>query len=139
MGEVITIEQGGGGSLMKKLIEEVIVSAYDLDHVEGGIGLPEMDDGATIPLNGRQIVFTTDAYTAKPLFFPGSDIGRLAVYGTSNDIAVMGARPLALACWAVRRSARCAVATPDEPRWIAAAIEQALGRGYRATPPTPPD
>jgi hydrogenase expression/formation protein HypE len=97
MGEVITIEQGGGGSLMKKLIEEVIVSAYDLDHVEGGIGLPEMDDGATIPLNGRQIVFTTDAYTAKPLFFPGSDIGRLAVYGTSNDIAVMGARPLALA------------------------------------------
>ena len=97
MSGVITIEQGGGGSLMRKLIEEVIVSAYDLDHVEGGIGLPEMDDGATIPLNGRQIVFTTDAYTAKPLFFPGSDIGRLAVYGTSNDIAVMGAQPLALA------------------------------------------
>jgi hydrogenase expression/formation protein HypE len=97
MDGVITIEQGGGGSLMKKLIEEVIVSAYDLDHVEGGIGLPEMDDGATIPLNGRQIVFTTDAYTAKPLFFPGSDIGRLAVFGTSNDIAVMGARPVALA------------------------------------------
>ena len=97
MSGVITIEQGGGGSLMRKLIEEVIVSAYDLDHVEGGIGLPEMDDGATIPLDGRQIVFTTDAYTAKPLFFPGSDIGRLAVYGTSNDIAVMGAQPLALA------------------------------------------
>ena len=97
MGGVITIEQGGGGSLMRKLIEEVIVSAYDLDQVEGGVGLPEMDDGATIPINGRQIVFTTDAYTAKPLFFPGSDIGRLAVYGTSNDIAVMGAQPLALA------------------------------------------
>lgn len=97
MSGVITIEQGGGGSLMRKLIEEVIISAYDLDHVEGGIGLPEMDDGATIPLDGRQIVFTTDAYTAKPLFFPGSDIGRLAVYGTSNDIAVMGAQPLALA------------------------------------------
>ena len=97
MSGVITIEQGGGGSLMRKLIEEVIVSAYDLDQVEGGIGLPEMDDGATIPINGRQIVFTTDAYTAKPLFFPGSDIGRLAVYGTSNDIAVMGAQPLALA------------------------------------------
>jgi hydrogenase expression/formation protein HypE len=97
MSGVITIEQGGGGSLMRKLIEEVIVSAYDLDQVEGGVGLPEMDDGATIPINGRQIVFTTDAYTAKPLFFPGSDIGRLAVYGTSNDIAVMGAQPLALA------------------------------------------
>jgi len=97
MSGVITIEQGGGGSLMRKLIEEVIVSAYDLNHVEGGVGLPEMDDGATIPLNGRQIVFTTDAYTVKPLFFPGSDIGRLAIYGTSNDIAVMGAQPLALA------------------------------------------
>jgi hydrogenase expression/formation protein HypE len=97
MSDVITIEQGGGGSLMRKLIEDVIVSAYDLDQVEGGIGLTEMDDGATIPLNGRQIVFTTDAYTAKPLFFPGSDIGRLAVFGTSNDIAVMGAQPLALA------------------------------------------
>jgi hydrogenase expression/formation protein HypE len=97
MSEVIKLEHGGGGSLMKKLIEEVIVSAYMRNRVEGGIGLPEMDDGATIPLNGINIVFTTDAYTAKPFFFPGSDIGRLAICGTVNDIAVMGAKPVALA------------------------------------------
>jgi len=94
---VIKLEHGGGGSLMRKLIEGVIISAYRRNRVDGGIGLPEMDDGATIPLNGHNIVFTTDAYTTKPLFFPGSDVGRLAVCGTVNDLAVMGAAPLALA------------------------------------------
>jgi len=95
--EVIKREHGGGGRLMRELLEETIVSAYRLNRVGGGIGLPEMDDGATIPLNGHSIVFTTDAYTVKPLFFPGGDIGRLAVCGTVNDLAMMGAKPLALA------------------------------------------
>ena len=97
MKEVIKLEHGGGGRLMRELLEEVIVSAYRRNRVEGGIGLPEMDDGATIPLNGHNIVFTTDAYTVRPLFFPGGDIGSLAICGTVNDLAVMGAAPLALA------------------------------------------
>ncbi len=96
MNEVIKLEHGGGGSLMRRLLEDVIISAYRLNRVGGGVGLPEMDDGATIPINGRQIVFTTDTYTVKPLFFPGGDMGKLAVCGTVNDIAVMGATPLAL-------------------------------------------
>jgi len=97
MKEVIKLEHGGGGRLMRELLEGVIVSAYRRNRVEGGIGLPEMDDGATIPLNGHNIVFTTDAYTVRPLFFPGGDIGSLAICGTVNDLAVMGAAPLALA------------------------------------------
>lgn len=97
MKEVIKLEHGGGGRLMRQLIEETILPAYRLNRVEGGIGLPEMDDGATIPLDDRKIVFTTDAYTVKPLFFPGGDIGRLAICGTVNDLAMMGAKPIALA------------------------------------------
>ncbi|MEM3027178.1 MAG: hydrogenase expression/formation protein HypE [Candidatus Bathyarchaeia archaeon] len=94
---VIKLEHGGGGRLMRQLIEEIIVPKYRLNRVEGGIGLPEMDDGASIPLNGREIIFTTDAYTVKPPFFPGGDIGRLAVCGTVNDLAMMGAKPIAMA------------------------------------------
>lgn len=97
MKEVIKLEHGGGGRLMRELIEVVIIPAYKRNRVEGGIGLPEMDDGATIPLNGHNIVFSTDAYTVKPLFFPGGNIGRLAICGTINDLAVMGATPLSLA------------------------------------------
>lgn len=97
MDEVIKLEYGGGGRLMREVIEEIIVPAYRLNRVGDGVGLPELDDGATIPFNGQRIVFTTDAYTVKPLFFPGGDIGRLAVSGTVNDLAVMGATPMALA------------------------------------------
>ena len=97
MKKVIKLEHGGGGSLTRELLEEIIIPTYKRNRVEGGVGLPEMDDGASIPLDGRNIVFTTDAYTVKPLFFPGGDIGRLAICGTVNDLAVMGAAPIALA------------------------------------------
>ena len=96
MEELIKLEHGGGGRLMRQLIEEQIVPAYRRTRVEGGVGLPEMDDGATIPIGGANIVITTDVHTVKPLFFPGGDIGRLSVCGTVNDVAVMGAKPLAL-------------------------------------------
>jgi len=97
MGEYIKLEHGGGGSLMRKLIEEVIIPAYKNNTANGGIGLPGLDDGATIPLGGGNIVFTIDAHTVKPLFWPGGDIGKLSVCGTVNDVVMMGARPLALA------------------------------------------
>jgi len=94
---VITLEHGSGGRLMRELLEQVILPAYELNRAPGGTGLPEMDDGAFIPLGDFKLVFTTDAYTVKPIFFPGGDIGRLAACGTVNDLAMMGARPLALA------------------------------------------
>lgn len=97
----ITITHGAGGELMYELIKERILKVIKKDNV-GGIGLKELDDGATIPLDeaaeGRfqSLVLTTDSHVVKPIFFPGGDIGRLAVSGTINDLAVMGARPLAL-------------------------------------------
>ena len=94
--KIITLEHGGGGLLMRELLDDVIVPAYRKNKVEGGVGLPEMDDGASIPLGGRHLVVSTDAYTVKPLFFPGGDIGRLAVCGTVNDVTMMGATPIAL-------------------------------------------
>lgn len=82
---------------MRKLLEEIIIPTYSLSRVEGGVGLPEMDDGATIPLDEHTLAVTMDAYTVKPIFFPGGDIGRLAACGTVNDLAAMGAKPLAFA------------------------------------------
>lgn len=82
---------------MRKLIEEIIIPSYKNNSAVGGIGLPELDDGATIPLGGGNIVFTIDAHTVKPLFWPGGNIGKLSVCGTVNDVVMMGARPLALA------------------------------------------
>ncbi len=60
--------------------------------------LSTLDDSAIIDIDGQKIAFTTDTYVVKPLFFPGGDIGKLAVCGTVNDIAVMGARPLWISC-----------------------------------------
>ena len=93
----LKLEHGGGGSLTRELLEEVIVPSYTLNRLEKGIGLLEMDDGATIPLDDKNIVVTTDATTVKPLFFPGGDLGRLAICGAVNDLSMMGARPIALA------------------------------------------
>ncbi|AAL80728.1 hydrogenase expression/formation protein [Pyrococcus furiosus DSM 3638] len=81
---------------MEELIREVILKNLTLNSA-GGIGLEELDDGATIPLGDKHLVFTIDGHTVKPIFFPGGDIGRLAVSGTVNDLAVMGAQPLAIA------------------------------------------
>ena len=75
---VITLEHGGGGRLMRELIEELIIPTYRLNRAPGGIGLPEMDDGASIKVGAVNIVLTTDAYTFSPIFFPGGDMGRLA-------------------------------------------------------------
>jgi hydrogenase expression/formation protein HypE len=95
---LLKLEHGGGGSLSRELLEKVIVPSYTLNHLGKGIGLPEMDDGATIPLgDGTNIVVTIDATTVKPLFFPGGDLGRLSICGAVNDLSMMGAKPLALA------------------------------------------
>lgn len=93
----LKIEHGGGGSLTRELLDEVIIPSYALSHLKNGIGLHEMDDGATIPLGDKNIVVTTDATTVKPLFFPGGDLGRLAICGAVNDLSMMGAKPIALA------------------------------------------
>jgi len=92
----ITPMHGAGGEMMEKLLRERILVHFKDCHA-GRIGLTELDDGATIDLPGEgETVITTDSHVVKPIFFPGGDIGRLAAAGTLNDLAVMGARPLAL-------------------------------------------
>jgi hydrogenase expression/formation protein HypE len=96
----ITLKYGAGGGAMRALIEQVFATGFGA--VPGGIGLAEMDDGAAIPIGDRWLVITTDSHVVQPVFFPGGDIGRLAVCGTVNDLAMMGAtEPLALTCAAI--------------------------------------
>jgi len=92
----IGMSHGAGGEVMGKLISETILNNISKKTVNNGIGLDALDDGATIPLGDYEIVVTTDGHTINPLFFPGGDIGRISAAGTINDVAVMGAKPLAI-------------------------------------------
>jgi len=96
----INMSHGAGGRAMRTLIEDVFVAAFDNEL------LGALEDQAVIPLttlagHGDRLAFTTDTYVVDPLFFPGGDIGTLAVAGTVNDLAMSGARPLFLSCGVV--------------------------------------
>ncbi|MDI6702790.1 hydrogenase expression/formation protein HypE [Methanothermobacter wolfeii] len=93
----IGMSHGAGGELMQDLISDIILSNIRNTRINGGVGLEDLDDGASIPLGEYEIVISTDGHTIDPLFFPGGDIGKIAVAGTVNDISVMGARPIAIA------------------------------------------
>jgi hydrogenase expression/formation protein HypE len=86
----IMLAHGGGGKLMHDLIERMFVPAFENPL------LGERHDGAVFNVGNARLAFTTDSYVVKPLFFPGGDIGTLAVNGTVNDLAMCGARPLYL-------------------------------------------
>lgn len=83
----VLMAHGGGGRLMQQLIEGVFVKAF------ANPRLAERHDGATLDPEGHRLAFTTDSYVVRPLFFPGGDLGTLAVNGTVNDLAMCGARP----------------------------------------------
>ncbi|MBN1522336.1 MAG: hydrogenase expression/formation protein HypE [Candidatus Aureabacteria bacterium] len=85
--KIITMSHGNGGRLMHELIDVLRVKFSNRI-------LNEMADAAELDIKGNRLAFTTDSYVVKPLFFPGGDIGKLAVFGTVNDIAVKGAKPL---------------------------------------------
>ncbi len=86
----ILLAHGGGGTLMHQLISKVFRPAFRNPILEVG------HDGAVLSWTGGKLAFTTDSYVVRPLFFPGGDIGMLAVNGTVNDLAMCGARPLYL-------------------------------------------
>lgn len=87
MKDKILLGHGSGGKLMNELINGLIKEKF------GPCSL-QLDDSAVLPLGSSKIAFTTDSFTITPIFFPGADIGELAVNGTVNDLAVMGATPL---------------------------------------------
>lgn len=95
--EVIRLAHGAGGVLQEELIK-FITKNIPFKNVNNGIGVEELDDGATIPLENydKEIVVTGDGHTVYPLFFPGGDLGTLSICGTVNDLIMMGAEPLAL-------------------------------------------
>ena len=86
----VRIEHGSGGALSRELVEELVYPALKTD------AYPELLDASAVE-PGSDLLLTTDGYVVDPPFFPGGDIGKLAVYGTCNDLAVSGARPLSLA------------------------------------------
>ena len=90
---VVTLAHGGGGRLTRQLIDRLFRSAFD------NAWMVEQLDGAILELPaGERTVFTTDSFVVSPLFFPGGDIGKLAVCGTVNDLAMCGAVPRYLSC-----------------------------------------
>jgi hydrogenase expression/formation protein HypE len=93
----VSLVHGAGGRAMMDFISDVFLRGLELKRA-GKVGLDELDDGATIEMDGRALVLTTDSHTVKPIFFPGGDIGRLAAAGTVNDLSVMGAKPMAMSC-----------------------------------------
>ena len=92
MNDYITLAHGEGGRLYRELVEQVFLPAFD------NVALNELGDSAVCPAFGDRLALTTDSFVVRPRFFPGGDIGRLAVSGTVNDLAVSGAQPLYLTC-----------------------------------------
>lgn len=88
--DAILLDHGSGGRLSHQLFTSLILPAFN------NPALSEMHDGARLDMEGRRVAFSTDTYVVDPVFFPGGDIGDLAINGTVNDIAMCGATPLFL-------------------------------------------
>jgi hydrogenase expression/formation protein HypE len=86
----VQLAHGGGGKLSQMLIEGMFAETFDSPQLD------VMHDGAILGVGDSRIAFSTDSFVISPYFFPGGDIGSLAVHGTVNDIAMCGARPIAI-------------------------------------------
>jgi len=86
----IVLAHGSGGRLSHQLLQQVVIPQFSNQLLD------PQHDGAIFPIGGERVAFSTDSYVVNPLFFPGGDIGSLAVHGTVNDLAMCGARPLYL-------------------------------------------
>ncbi|MFA5321399.1 MAG: hydrogenase expression/formation protein HypE [Smithella sp.] len=88
----ILLEHGGGGLLSNELISEYFLPQFKNPYLE------RLEDSAILSIGGQKFCFTTDSYVVSPVFFPGGNIGSLAVHGTVNDLSVCGGKPLYLSC-----------------------------------------
>src|SRR5512134_2587871 len=90
--DTVVLGHGSGGTLSRDLLNRLFLP-------ELGKAAPRaLDDSAVLTVDGQRLALTTDSHVVSPLFFPGGDIGRLAICGTVNDLAMVGAQPLALTC-----------------------------------------
>lgn len=89
--DTIQLGHGSGGTMMNDLIGKLFLWAFDNPY------LSKLDDQAVVEINGVRLAISTDSFVVDPIFFPGGNIGELAVYGTVNDVCMSGARPLFLA------------------------------------------
>jgi hydrogenase expression/formation protein HypE len=87
---IVQLAHGGGGRKTARLVEDMFVPAF------ASSALDTLGDGAVLDAGGQRLAFSTDSFVVQPVFFPGGDIGSLAVHGTLNDLAMCGAEPLAL-------------------------------------------
>lgn len=90
--DTVVLGHGSGGRLSHDLINRLFLPGF------GKAAPRALDDSAILNVNGQRLAVTTDSHVVSPLFFPGGDIGRLAVCGTVNDLAMVGAKPIALTC-----------------------------------------
>jgi hydrogenase expression/formation protein HypE len=115
----ITMAHGAGGKATQGLIEGLFTPAFGSDTLD------ELADAGTVRIDGAELAFTTDSYVVKPLRFPGGSIGELAVNGTVNDLAVSGARPVALSLSLILEEGLPAETLRDEVGAIARAASEA--------------
>jgi hydrogenase expression/formation protein HypE len=94
--EVVKLAHGAGGTYMDELVREFFLEGFDIRRALDGVGLDALDDGASLVFGDSEVVVSIDGHTVDPIFFPGGDLGRLAISGAVNDVAVMGARPIAI-------------------------------------------
>ena len=114
----VLLAHGGGGKLMHQLIGKMFVAAFRNPLLEA------QHDSSVFDLAGARVAFTTDSYVVRPLFFPGGDVGSLAVHGTVNDLAMSGARPLYLSAGFIIEEG-----LPMETLWkIVSSMQQAAAR-----------
>ena len=94
--EVVKLSHGAGGSTEDTLIHELFLKIFEKRQTMDGISLDALDDGASIKIGDNEVILSIDGHTVDPIFFPGGDLGKLAVCGAVNDTAVMGAEPVAI-------------------------------------------
>lgn len=94
--DVVKLSHGAGGSTEDTLIHDLFLRLFEKRQAMDGIALDALDDGASIKVGDYEVILSIDGHTVDPIFFPGGDIGRLAVCGAVNDTVVMGAEPVAI-------------------------------------------
>ena len=122
--ERITMAHGAGGKASRALVEGLVVPLLDNPALDHGT-LAALGDAATLTVQGARLAFTTDAFVVSPLTFPGGGIGDLAVNGTVNDLAVSGARPLALSLAMILEEGLSAEVLEQQVRAVAGAAAAA--------------